>query len=290
MGPFYYKTTILFAIITENYADMKRLLQVLILLSSICSYAQEKKPNKGIFINPVTMDFNLTEGQTSTQKVVVTNNLDKRVLLRVYLNDWLRDTIGGHLYMEPGTYSYSCSKWLTLDKGLLDLGPGQTMEVTVKMHVPDSANAVKTMKWSMLFLESVHEKTLPKTQGVTTAVTSEMRFGIHIYQTPPSVTVRDIKMLSFGALLNLKNTYRIVCENTGETQLYCNSYIELVNIITGEKTTVKSTEFPMFPGQKKYFDFVIPATLPKGKYTITGVVDAGSDLPLEASQITRDIN
>ena len=97
-------------------------------------------------------------------------------------------------------------------------------------------------------------------------------------------------MLSFGALLNLKNTYRIVCENTGETQLYCNSYIELVNIITGEKTTVKSTELPMFPGQKKYFDFVIPATLPKGKYTITGVVDAGSDLPLEASQITRDIN
>ena len=269
---------------------MKRLFQALILLFPICSLAQEKKQNKGIFINPTTLNFNLTAGQTSIQKIVVRNNLDNRILLRVYLNDWLRDTLGVHVYMDPGTYPYSCSNWVTLDKGLLDLSPGQTMEVTIKMHLPDSAKAIKTMKWSMLFLESVHEKTIPKTSGVTATVTTEYRFGIHIYQTPPTVTAKDIKMLSFGALPNLKNTYRIVCENTGETQLYCNSYIELVNIVTEEKTTVKASEYPMFPGQKKFFDFKLPDSLPKGKYTITGIVDAGSDLPLEASQITMDFN
>jgi hypothetical protein len=46
----------------------------------------------------------------------------------------------------------------------------------------------------------------------------------------------------------------------------------------------------MFPEQVRYIDFSLPQQLAKGKYTLTGIIDAGNDVPLEAGQLTIEIN
>ena len=109
--------------------------------------------------------------------------------------------------------------------------------------------------------------------------------GVHIYQTPPVVSRKEVKLLSFAPLNNMTGTYRLVCENTGDVQVNCISYFELANLAGGNRIRIPAREIPMFPGQKRHIDLEVPAFVPNGKYTLTGVVDAGADVPLEAAQL-----
>ena len=144
----------------------------------------------------------------------------------------------------------------------------------------------------MLFIETLDEKKAPQREGeITTVINTQFRIGVHVYQTPPNLFSGEIKMLSFAAKPNTNDTaYRIVCENSGSIQLTCKSYIELSNLANGEKTILNYPNFPLFPGQKRYVDFVLPSNLPKGKYAAVAIVDAGSDLPLEAAQATIEVH
>lgn len=267
----------------------KLALTLLIITFSINGVAQ--KSDKGIFVDPATMDFNLLNGQSGVTTVKVLNEMDVKKQFKIYLNDWERDTIGNHRYTEPNTLSNSCSRWVSIDKTFLELNPGESAIITVKVQVPDSVELVKRMRWSMLFIETVEEKKSPsKITGVVTTIQTSYRIGVHIYQTPPNAPEKEIQMVSFATKDNANNsTYRIECKNTGGAQVRCKSNIELINTSTGKKTSLTAVEFPMFPDQKRYIDFTLPSTLEKGKYTIVATVDAGEDVPLEAAEKTIEI-
>ncbi len=66
-----------------------------------------------------------------------------------------------------------------------------------------------------------------------------------------------------------KNTYDFYMENTGETMLQCKAHLALTNIETGKEFKLDKTEFPVFPEGKRTVRLVIPATVPKGKYSGT---------------------
>lgn len=252
------------------------------------TYAQ--LPQTGIMIQPATMSFKLNSGQTQTQTVYIINKMSVKKQFTLYINDWERDTVGGHRYYPPGTLNRSCANWIALEKLNVEVNPGEVVPINVRMNVPDSASAAKEMKWAMLFLETIEEKTVPKTEGLTTTIGNRMRVGVHLYQTPQDVNAKELRMMDFDVKPNSQDSiYRIVCQNVGDVQVSCKSYIELSNVADGKKITVEPVEFPMFPNQKRYVDFALPANLPKGKYTLLAAVDGGNDLPLEAAQKTIEI-
>lgn len=244
----------------------------------------------GILIRPARMEFNLSQGKDSTQTLLLKNNLKQKTQFKIYLGDWLRDSIGGHKYMPAGTNDFSCSKWLKLDQEFVELGPGESKTILVRMTIPDNFEAVRQMTWSMIFVENVEETTAPNAnQGVQTGVKQIMRMGIHVYETPPNVVAKDMRMLSFENVEGQPNTYRITCRNNGDVQIECKSYLELMNLTTGVKTKIDSPDFPMFPKQTRFVNFDLPESLPRGKYQVIAAVDAGEDIPLEAAQKTIEI-
>lgn len=270
--------------------NLRTLFMLLWVAISGSGYTQNSE--KGIFVDPATIDFNLLNGQSGTAKVKIINQMDVKKQFKIYLNDWQRDTVGQHHYVEPGTLPISCSRWISLDRSFVELNPGEMTEVTVKLTVPDSVEAVKGMRWSMLFIETVEEKKTPtRIDGILTAIQTSYRIGVHVYQTPPTRASRELQMLSFAPKANSSDSvYRIECKNTGDAQLHCKSYIELLNTANGQKTRLAPVEFPMFPQQVRYVDFVLPASLANGKYTALAAVDAGEDVPLEAAEKTIEIN
>jgi hypothetical protein len=249
-------------------------------------YAQDPP---GISVKPVRLFYTLLNGQTSTQTVYIVNNSGQFQQFKLYLQDWTRDEKGKHFYMKLGIFPQSCARWVTLDKQFIELKPGETGEVLVKVAIPDSLSVLDEMKWTMLFVETTEEKLAPsKQKGTTTTVHNISRIGVHVVQTPPTLKEKSINMISFKSLPG-DSSYRIVCQNTGKIQYDCSSYIELSSVATGEKTTIRANMFPLFPNQIRYVDFTIPNTLQKGKYTMTAVVDAGDDLPLQVSESSIEI-
>ncbi len=239
---------------------------------------------------PTTLDFKLANGQSEAQVVNITNSSKAKVQFRLYFNDWIRDSLGGHEYYEPNTIPRSASRWVTVNRNFIELEPGQSTTVTVKMAVPDSAEAANEMKWSMLFIETVQEQTAAASKTPQTSVRNLLRIGVHIYQTPPTLTKKEVKIYDLKpAVDTTPNAYNLVCQNTGEIMLECKSYLEVTSLADGKKTKVEALEFPMFPDQRRLVRYELPKSLAKGKYSVLGVIDGGEDLSLEAIESTVEV-
>lgn len=269
------------------YMKHIKIASLLGLLLLVCFSIRSNAQNLGV--HPTTLEFNLANGQSETQVINISNGSDKKVQFKLYLNDWIRDSLGGHVYYEPNTQPRSCSRWVTLSKNFVELEPGQFTTVNVKLQIPDSPAATSEMKWSMLFIETVEEQTNNANKSAAATVKNLLRIGVHIYQTPPTLTKKQMKVYEIKPVANTKNTYQVVCQNIGDMMLECKSYIELSAISDGKKTKLDPVEFPVFPGQKRYVTFQLPANMTKGKYSALGVVDAGEDLSLEAVESTIDV-
>jgi hypothetical protein len=247
-------------------------------------------PAHTVSVQPMKNQFNLKAGESKEIKIYISNKLERKMQFNVYLGDWERDTMGEHVYNAPGTQPYSCSQWITIDKKFIEVDTAQIGIINLKLQIPDSASAVSGMKWAMLFIESVEESKAPEnTKEMKSEIIPRTRFGVHIYQTPPNINEKEIRLLSFNRLTSKNDVFRLTCENTGKVQLDCKSYIELSPLSNGKKIVTPSLEVPLFPGQKRYLDFQIPSSIPKGKYTLVGVIDGGYDMDIEAAQMVVDI-
>jgi hypothetical protein len=265
---------------------MRLLQNGLLLLALVIFSGAVRAQQLGVY--PTQLDYNLTAGQSESKAITLTNGSTNKVQFRFYLNDWLRDTAGGHIYYRADTLSRSCAKWVTLGKNFVELEPGQTAQVTVKLTVPESPEAIKQMKWAMLFVETVEEQNnAVKKNGAN--INNLLRIGVHIYQTPPNLTTKKVKVLELSPVPKTVNNYRLTCKNEGDVMLECKSYVELASLADGKKIKTDPIEFPLFPEQKRYVNFQLPANLPKGKYSALAVVDAGEDISLEAVESTIEI-
>lgn len=243
--------------------------------------------NLGVY--PTALSFALSRGNSESQVVNITNGSDKKMQFRLYLNDWIRDTIGGHEYYEPSTHPRSCSRWVTLNKNFVELEPGKSAQITIKLSIPDSTGVTDEMKWSMLFVETVEENTAQASKNATAAVQNLLRIGIHIYQTPPNLTDKQIKAYDIKPVAGEDKKYQLVCQNTGNIMIQCKSYLELDPMGGGQKIKLDPIDFPMFPQQKRYVTFELPANIQKGKYSALAVLDGGEDISLEAVESVVEI-
>jgi len=264
----------------------KKLFSLAVLL--LCTNIALKVSAQNLGVYPTALAFSLSKGNSESQVVNITNGSDKKMQFRLYLNDWIRDTVGGHEYYEPNTISRSCSRWVTLNKNFIELEPGKSTQVTIKLTIPDSANTDE-MKWSMLFVETVEENTAQASKNATAAVQNLLRIGIHIYQTPPSLTDKQIKAFDLKPMPGQEKKYQLICQNTGNVMIQCKSYLELASVVDGQKIKLDPIDFPMFPQQKRYVTFELPANIQKGKYSALAVLDGGEDISLEAVEGTIEV-
>ena len=264
----------------------KKLFSLAVLL--LCTNIALKVSAQNLGVYPTALAFSLSKGTSESQVVNITNGSDKKMQFRLYLNDWIRDTVGGHEYYEPNTISRSCSRWVTLNKNFIELEPGKSTQITIKLTIPDSANTDE-MKWSMLFVETVEENTAQASKNATAAVQNLLRIGIHIYQTPPSLTDKQIKAFDLKPMPGQEKKYQLICQNTGNVMIQCKSYLELASVVDGQKIKLDPIDFPMFPQQKRYVTFELPANIQKGKYSALAVLDGGEDISLEAVEGTIEV-
>jgi hypothetical protein len=60
-------------------------------------------------------------------------------------------------------------------------------------------------------------------------------------------------------------------------------YIELNELNTGFEEKLDLQVFNILPQREREFDFLLPGKMPKGRYSIMGVLDFGSNVELKAA-------
>lgn len=263
--------------------------------SSADSIRKSAFKKKTIAISPATLYFNADRGESQTQKINIDNGLDSPFSFQVTLADFNRNENSEITYFKPGTTPYACAQWLTMSNNVIEVPPHSSGSVDVTITVPDSASATEKSTWGMILLETVKQKVFQETHGdINANIERAYRVGVQVYQTPPTVLNKDMRMKDFLPMQS-RGAYRIICKNEGGVMLRCNAYIELVSKQTGEKVKVYPKNegqhpFKVLPGQLRNIDFEVPASVPKGKYTAVAIVDANDDeVPLEAAQLEIEL-
>jgi hypothetical protein len=81
-----------------------------------------------------------------------------------------------------------------------------------------------------------------------------------------------------------KNKYiSLVAKNIGNGISRSKVYIELNELKTGYYEKLDLKVFNILPGRSRNFNFVLPGTMPNGRYSIMGVLDFGSDEEVKAA-------
>src|SRR6478735_9151734 len=159
---------------------MKHLLCILAALTFVIL----KGAAQQIGIQPSILEFHVTPGVAESQVIKISNNSNAKVAFQAYLADWLRDSTGAHHYYKPDTLSRSCASWITTDKQFIEVLPGKTEEIVVRLQAPLSIKMFNQMKWAMLFLQSAEEQDSSdrKSKQFNTKIKELLRVGVHIYQ------------------------------------------------------------------------------------------------------------
>ena len=161
--------------------------------------------------------------------------------------------------------------------------------INVLLQVPSSPDANK-VKWAAMQVKLAKEKSGGDgvdNNSIGMGITESFQFVVHIFQSPPSVTLKNASIESFKEITTDTDSSRIVMlrvNNSGEAILDCVSYLEFTNLGSGEEQRQKPIAYTLLPGTARELKFALSSTLPEGKYSVLGVVDYGSRENVQAAE------
>lgn len=264
---------------------MKKL--ILLFALGFCAFWTQAQQ---LSVSPSIVRFELEPSGTSSRVIRVVNSSAAKQSLQVSVGDWLRDTLGNHQYFKPNTLPQSCADWISVTPTFLEVQPGATAEILVNIQSPENQEIPDQMKWAMLFIQGTIEKTDPFVPEGTlaTQIRENYRFGIHIYNTPPQAA--EIKGELVAMTQQGPKTFRLQVRNVGAKMLNCKTYLEVLNLETGEQTNLPVESFPIFPAAERVVYHSLPDSLGPGNYSVLGILDYGDTFPLEAVEMILELN
>jgi hypothetical protein len=236
-------------------------------------------------IYPATLRYSVNNtGSSETQTINITNKSDKNQAVEIYLGDWTRNEDGSHSYFDPGSQTYSCANWVELNTKFLNIPPNGTAQVIVTLRVPNSPESIEAMKWAMLYIQGseFRDKLDEGSSKLNTRVNEVLRFGVHIYQTPSGLNLLEAKAVTLVQNQEEVNVFDFKIENSGGVMIKTKSHLELTNISTGQEFKSDVEECPIFPLGKRVVSLHLPEGIPKGQYSMLGILDYGNPNSLEA--------
>lgn len=251
---------------------------------------------QSVSVSPSRLFFNVEVGEYGSMEIQVTNNSTTSESFQISFADFEANGNQGKIeMMAAGESEHSCSQWLSANPSFFELGPGESRNIQVILQIPNTPEANK-VKWATMIVKLAKEnKGAVGDQGDKTVglgILQTFQFVIHIFQTPPSVTFKKIEIKDFKDITStgdLNRKISLEVENTGDAILNCASYLELTNYGTGETQRLAIKAFTILPGSQRQVVFDLPADIKRGKYSLLGVVDFGSDETIEAAEMDMQI-
>ncbi|MFK7758253.1 MAG: hypothetical protein AB8B53_15085 [Flavobacteriales bacterium] len=260
-------------------------------LSSIFSNQDiTSKTKAGVAVSPAHLRFDVNPGNSEMKTITVNNDTDKSNSFKASFNDFNMNGYGKSEFLPAGSGEYSLSRWVAVSPSYVDLKPGEKVELTVTVLIPEDHPDANKAAWSILLIEQAEErKSLEQEDGeekIAFGVIPTFAFGVFLYQNPPNVEVTDVDIIDVNVHTDeITKSMTIDVENKGDGISYCTVYVDLTNLDTGETEKLAVKKFTIVPGLKRAFNFPIPLTQTAGNYSAVSVLDFGSDVELEAAEI-----
>ncbi len=238
----------------------------------------------GLSVSPPRVYYTLGEGESGSQKVLVSNLSKEHMLnLSFTFGDWKYDDRGNNLMFPPDTLDNSCASWLSLPGGTyINLEPGESREIDLMMTVPSILQETDNVQTAMLYVTQMNPVDGVDTQGA--AIKINVRQGIKIYRKglQPETKQLEIVNMTFDRERDIIGLEFI---NSGNAWVNGTLKTTLFNRTTGKEIALDETVYYTMPGDRRLMDIPLKDKPEKGEYTATVMLDYGDDNTLEAAEL-----
>jgi hypothetical protein len=185
-------------------------------------------------------------GEKLTKEVKIINQGEDTLNLRTYVMDYTISENNEFTFYPPGYQSYSCAKWISLDKADFSIPKDGEKTVQVTLDVPQDVEP--SGHYAVIFFESIGEELEEGKSGVV----AQGRIGTLVLQSTPGEEIIEGKIkkleiprhffsspkfLFYGGSLSVP--WRMVFENSGNVHLNLETTLDFVN---WQGKTIHSTE------------------------------------------------
>ncbi|HTN38767.1 MAG TPA: hypothetical protein VL053_16920 [Arachidicoccus sp.] len=263
-----------------------KVLWTAIVAITCCSMTPSKA--QSISAYPSRIFFQAGPGQSEVQSVHITNEGSTPLLMDLQIKDWLRDSLGEKVYFPAATQPMSNAKWIALQPSQLQIAPGETKELTVRLSAPLKGASVTN---SMLFITQINEQQpvyKKDATGRTMGIVFRVEVGIHLYNTFPQVSPnKDLEFEQFQERgVRNDSTRQFALKILNKSQGICDAKLklQLTNKTTGQQYNLPEKAISMLPGSEQTVFSDISAKLPQGHYQLIAILDAGESSALKVAK------
>ncbi|MGK2961124.1 MAG: hypothetical protein ACSLFK_03135 [Gemmatimonadaceae bacterium] len=206
--------------------------------------------------------------------ILIRNDDTKPHLVRVHLTDYSFTAEGKSQFDAAGSSPRSNGSWVALSAATATISPGQSLPITYRVSVPDTANG---SYWSMAMVEvqSARPADLPRSRGVK--IQTVIRHGIQI------VTHAGTRASAAVQLSNVEVTrgpagaeIRFDALNVGARARRLSLSVDLYRADGAFVGRFEKARGLVYPGSSIRQSFALD-NITKGEYLAFIVADAGDD-------------
>ncbi len=272
-----------------------KILKSVLLISLTLFLSGYLNAQRGTSVSPSRLYFKVSPGGYKSQTIHVTNSGKTEESFTVTFANFSSPGNKGKTKIDTNRNAeHGLAHWLSASPSYFTVKPGETKDVEILLQLPNTPDA-NTVRWGIAVVKSAIERKPPQkgdSKTVGMQIIQSFQFGIHIFQTPPAVTFKEVTIRKFyrdSTTTDSLTTLYMEVENTGDAIANCAPYLDIVNLKNGESYRVKGKGFTILPDGFREIKIRVPGTVPSGDYSILGVVDYGSETDFAASEMKLTI-
>ncbi|HUT32508.1 MAG TPA: hypothetical protein VNE39_03425 [Planctomycetota bacterium] len=231
-------------------------------------------------IGGLTHERVVEPGKTYTGAIVVRNLGKTPEDVKIYLTDYRFTSDGKVFYDEPaGNGPRSSGKWVTLNRSILSIPPGESTNVSYSVAVPNDGS-LKGTYWCVVMVEGMGPSVAPNAPTekgkVGMGIRQVFRHAIQVVSHVGNSGERKMKMDARLAREGQKRLLQIDVVNTGERWLRPRLSAQLFGAEGQAAGKFEAGGVRVYPGTSARRSVDISAVAP-GMYRALVVADAGDD-------------
>lgn len=244
-------------------------------------------------VAPISLHFNANPGESQTKTVTVKNHSNKETSIVLTLRDYLVDKEGNKKLMPAESAKNSLAKWITANPAYINMNPNESQTVQLTLQAP---NDEYSSKWGVLSVATAKEQTsFSADKELTAGIGVYGRIDVNLSYTPQSEMDGNqrVKISNLKEITNPEDSVRKFSahvDNLGNILANCEVYLIASNMKTLDETKFSKEKFVAYPQNSRIIELTLPEDkLPKGKYSLSAILDYGSNESLEGTQTTIEV-
>lgn len=244
---------------------------ILVMLAIAAAIAPHAEADVLAQVAPVKYNLTMRPGEPLLRDVLVSNQGDEPVVVRVRLSDWDLNTQGSLRLLPAGSTAHSLKGRIRFEPNQFSLQPGESGRFHVTLTMLDDGPATL---WGVL-LSEVRPAVFQKQDFGPRAI-AELGTTFYISRVKPSDAINaDVTDLSVTPLASDSVAVTVRVRNTGARHFYIGGRMSLADSTGNRFQTGDLGTGVVLPGRDREFTWTCATEMLPGQYLASAVLDTG---------------